>query len=85
MPQAANVISFPVDTGTTGFLVELSASADERLYAIDHRLRMIEAMLYYIRDSEELGQHERLMLSGVEQAITDCRAVAALHPVEPAA
>lgn len=82
MPQAENVISFPVNPATTDFLADFIASPQERLDEVVARLTGLEAVVFLVRQAEDfcspLAQNA---LRSIEMAICDCVRIAELRPV----
>lgn len=81
MPKAAEVISFPVNAGTTGFLREFSGDPQNRLNNVVERLSGIEAVLWGLSTSEVVPVEVQNMLFGIRNAIHDTMAIAELRPV----
>ena len=81
MPQAASILSFPVDPVPSGFLYEVSGGDSVRLNAIAGRLYGAAAILYYMTTSNDLDLVTRNALCGIEQIIQDCITVVELQPV----
>lgn len=81
MSQAANVISFPVDAGTTDLLRDLIGDAGARLDAVTHRIEGIAALASMAKDAEGLPPHVAAAFGGIESMLRDCLLVAELRPV----
>lgn len=81
MPQAENVISFPVDRATTDLLRDFIGSPQDRLDEVTARLSGIEAILFLIRQAEEhVPPLVAQALLGIEAAVGDCVRIAELRP-----
>lgn len=85
MPQADNVVTFPVDHGTTDFLRDFIADPQSRLEEVAYRLFAIEAIVSLVRRVDELPREVAASFAAIELALHDCRAVAELRPVRTAA
>lgn len=85
MPKAAEVISFPLDAGTTGFLSEFSGDAQDRLSNVVTRLEDMVHLIYLARTSDQISSFAQCAFGAVEQSLRDCIAVAELRPVGGAA
>ena len=80
MPQAENVISFPVNVATTDLLRDFIGSPQERLDEISARLGGIEAILFLIRQAEDhVPPLVASALLGIEAAVHDCVRIAELR------
>ena len=81
MPQAENVISFPVNAATTDFLRDFIASPEARLDEIVSRMSGVAAVLFLVRNAN-CGERVRYAaLSLAETAAEDCVRIAELRPV----
>lgn len=81
MPQAENVISFPVSAATTDLLRDFIGGPEARLDEIVARLGGIEAVLFLVRQAED--QVPPLVgraLLAIEAAVGDCVRIAELRP-----
>lgn len=81
MPKAAEVISFPLDAATTGFLREYSGTTNQRLDRIVCWLDDISNLIQLARASEDVPPGIAGAFSAIETALQDCIAVAELRPV----
>ena len=82
MPQAENIISFPVNVGTTDLLHDLIGSSSKRLEEVSARMRGIEAVLFLVRQADEhVSPLVASALLAIEAAVGDCVRIAELRPV----
>ena len=81
MPQAENVISFPVNPATTDLLRDFIGNDSQRLDEVATRLSGIEAVLFLVRQADEhVSPLVGRALLAIEAAIDDCVKIAELRP-----
>lgn len=82
MPQAENVVSFPVEAGTTDFLRDFIGTPRERLEEVTYRLAGLEGILILLRRADGLSAEVSAMLGGLEDLVHGCLAICELSPVD---
>jgi hypothetical protein len=82
MPQAENVVTFPLDRTTTDLLRDFIGPPQQRLDEVSHRLASLEALIGLATQAVDLPAQVSGALSAIEVALHDCLVVAELRPVE---
>ena len=81
MPQAENVISFPVNPATTDLLRDFICTPAERLDEVVARLSGLDGLIFLIRQADEqVPPLVERALFAIEMAVCDCIRIAELRP-----
>lgn len=80
MQQADNIISFPLNAGTTDFLRNFIGTPAQRLDEVSARLGHLAALVWLASKAEDLSPIVGLALRAIEDGLLDCQRIAELRP-----